>query len=219
MYEDDFDILGTFTLDSNYNPTFTPSIVFNDTMGFRVESSACPVYVEKFDMTIDTSYNIQTSEITPVFPENIPTPTYFITESAKQNHKVISSFDILSQDPTEGDFGYITFTTNYEIYVEWWRWSSLTGDWERAPDLDFRTNASYQTIVSDSNNSMESSFEFNDITGTSNYRFVEGDRNIDDGVLYELGIRKVEARIPEIQYIVNSPDKFKEGQPIINLPS
>jgi hypothetical protein len=66
---------------------------------------------------------------------------------------------------------------------------------------------------------LESSFEFNDIPGTSDYRFVEGDRNIDNGVLYELGIRKVEVRVPEIQYVVNSPDKFKEGQPIINLPS
>ena len=128
VYEDDFDILGTFTLDSNYSPTFTPSIVFNDTTAFRFESSACLAGYE-MDITYEKSVTDSTFGGTIPWPNWMTgpkEPTQEMIVASKENQNLNYDIEITTQVPAIGDFGDIIFKINYTIESTIWGWTGST---------------------------------------------------------------------------------------------
>lgn len=199
-----FNIIGTYTLNESSNPIFEPGLIVQlpeETEFKEFDTINCP---EGFTMTIDYNYNINSDVLPmdynwPVFMVDLKAPTNEMKNSAKQNSQLNVVVEITSQNPSSGDFGNIMFETFVNRIIEWWDWNGSA--WIIRGNQGLDIVASISTINKDNNNDT--------IYDETEFMIIPGNEN-------QVGIIKFEVPLISYEYDVVNPEKFLPGNPVVN---
>ena len=202
-----FDIIGTYTLNELFNPIFESGLIVQlpeETEFREFDTINCP---QGFTMTIDYNYNINSDILGmdynwPVFMVDLKAPTNEMKNSAKQNSQLNVVVEITSQNPLSGDFGNIMFVTFVDRIIEWWDWNGSTWVFRGTQGLDTKATAS--TINKDNNNDTVYGE-----TGLDRFMITPENEN-------EVGIIKFKVPLINYEYDVVNPEKFLHGNPVVN---
>lgn len=202
-----FDIIGTYTLNELFNPIFESGLIVQlpeETEFRKFDPINCP---QGFTMTIDYNYNINSDILGmdynwPVFMVDLKAPTIEMKNSAKQNSQLNVVIGITSQNPLSGDFGNIMFATSVNRIIEWWDWNGSA--WVIRGNQGLDTLTSVSTINKDNTNDI-----IYDETGLDRFMTTPGNET-------EVGIIKFEIPLISYEYDVVNPEKFLSGNPVVN---